>query len=1086
MSDASDHDDPAMPPGFHVMAAALSVLMISFGLVSIRLTRPSATLSRRSFLGLEVCGFRVFALFGGLVMLIGLHLFSFPMMPAVVVYWDACASRVVRTLLLPVLWAAERYLIQGRPLPSLQNLACVSVFVTTAVYQWGVPRPWDNVAAMMAGEVMGCNGGYRFWFQVYVAGFMCAAVVGVLLLFPTDAPSEEHSRHVISFGIYSPGVTRFRRKLLPVLFGGALAAVNVGFTIGAAGNEVNTILLCTFLLFMCVVFSFDWLWRQELTLGSWAPASQLCYHFVGYLQSICVFQDFRWAPDDETGFFSVHQFPGVWAMGFGITFMILLAYVYVFADDSVEWGSGEIFEKEIDSAESLRRQRTLAATVSARRPMRLLAIIIFPICMISVVLGITTPMIKNRVDSPHMVVGQGGTKEATHTTTTTTTPQPIGFPARSSFIMTLPKVYDNKMPASSIVVVQLCFFNSLMLMMHTLNILFRPSFVPETFQNWSKGEVVGGAKTRFLNPMVTMLGVAWINNWDPTGGAVKVGFGAGFWWLVLHALLTVSLGMALELDIEQLDRLSEPLPAEAAYAPVGEKDEMTADEELVGVESQSPSKSKRNVFIILAIIAGTCVALSMYNPFLIIQVRIGGLVTSRKGATIVDLWYSLMDSSQFLGIVSLITVVFGVVVWVPTLLLRLRNQRSRAIRIVERCSRHFVMGPQWMTAILLLYVVLSMHAGDPEAIVQVCYEFPDPPVGPLSILGMGVFLIILMGVGQSLVNKPQPPRPASSSGNVGVPRLPGGNGAWLGLAIVVFFGVFAYLTITGPTHSKHFENLRDVNNALAESLSTINDGLSKKVPESMGDCDALAKHRSESHTTAKEVGKCVGHAPIANKTHQNLHITAKWITGLNSIRIQKIMVMPPKHPPSWSAPDVAEQRWNFIVNGEFTDLHIWLKVDLLTELFGKEIFDNVWLNDNICCSKPINFTIQASAVCTPDRGFHQMHMDIPYLDMVDFTHVDHPGFMEALDRARLKTLRLFEAPLKTAFVQALRKVVKDKSENMRVQTKDDVVNPMVYISDMMESVLVLNTGHRCPDGNAAKEERRGFAGWLKSHPLAIH
>eukprot|EP00928_Gymnodinium_smaydae_P017127 TRINITY_DN16538_c0_g1_i1.p1 TRINITY_DN16538_c0_g1~~TRINITY_DN16538_c0_g1_i1.p1 ORF type:complete len:1111 (-),score=82.45 TRINITY_DN16538_c0_g1_i1:45-3176(-) len=1043
-------------------------------------------------MGCEVCGYRVFALFGGCVMFVGLLLFSLPMLPGAVEYWDACASRVVRTFLLPVLWAAERFLVLGRPLPSLQNLACLAVFITTLVYQWGEPRPWDDVAALMAGEVMGCNGGYRFWFQVYVAGFMTGAAIGVLLLIPTDTPSEEHSRHWIS-GFVSPGITRFRRKILPILYGGAVAATGVGFKISWAANQEQTVVIGVFFLFMSVVFAFDWMWRQELTLGSWAPATQLCYNFIGYLQAICVFQDFRWAPEDSTGFFNTHQFPGVWAMGFGITFMILLAYLYVFADDAVEWGSGDIFDAAITESDSVRRQNSLTATVKARRPMRLLAIILFPFCMLSVVLGITAPMVKNHVEKPHMMLGTivsgrthahvTTTTEPPITSTTTTTTQHVGFPARSSFVMTLPKVYDNHMPASGIVVVQLCFFNSLALMMHTLVILFRPSFVPEHFQRWSRNEVVGGAKTRFLNPMVTMLGVAWINDWNPTNGAVKVGFGPGFWWLVLHALLTVSIGMALELDIEHLDRLSEPQPAELSYEPVAEKDDATTDEELVSVQSRSLKRPKMTPFVILATITGVCVLLSLYNPFLIVQVRIGGLVTSRVGKTLPDLWYSLVESSEFLGIVALITVVIGLVVWVPTLLLYLRWRQSRAIRIAERCCRHFVMGPQWMTAILLLYVVLSMHAGDPGAIVQVCYEFPDPPVGPLSILGMGIFMIVLMGVGQSLV-KPQqpPPQQAAQSDSARVPRLPGGNGTWICIGVAVFVSVFMYLTITGPTHSKHFESLKDANAALADSLHTINDGLYKKVPESIGDCKALEKHRQEKGESL-EGKRCVGHKPVANQTYHNLHVEAKWVSGLNSIQLSKILVLPPKRPPKWSGGDSADQRWNFIVNGEFTHLRIWLKVDLLTELFGKQIFDQVWLNDNICCSKPINFTIQASAVCTPDRGFHQMHMDIPYLDMVEFQKIDHPGFVQAIDQARMSTVRLFEAPLKNAIVQALRKVVKDKSENIRIQTKDDVVNPMVYISDIMESVLVLNTGHRCPDDNARSDAHRG---WMHPLPIALH
>lgn len=71
-------------------------------------------------------------------------------------------------------------------------------------------------------------------------------------------------------------------------------------------------------------------------------------------------------------------------------------------------------------------------------------------------------------------------------------------------------------------------------------------------------------------------------------------------------------------------------------------------------------------------------------------------------------------------------------------------------------------------------------------------------------------------------------------------------------------------------------------------------------------------------------------------------------------------------------------------------------------------------------------------------------MDVPYLDLIEFHHM-HAGFhpMEALDAAKMQVARLFEAPFKQAFVSALRHIVKDKTENMRIQSHGDVINPMV-------------------------------------------
>lgn len=119
--------------------------------------------------------------------------------------------------------------------------------------------------------------------------------------------------------------------------------------------------------------------------------------------------------------------------------------------------------------------------------------------------------------------------------------------------------------------------------------------------------------------------------------------------------------------------------------------------------------------------------------------------------------------------------------------------------------------------------------------------------------------------------------------------------------------------------------------------------------------------------------RCVGHKPIADFTRMDEHVTARWVTGLNSIEITNFLVLPPANPPRWLKPTEEQQRWNFVINGNFKKLMIWLTIEFVAEMLGSKMFNKVWLDENMCCDKQINFTIQASAECTADHGFHRVH-----------------------------------------------------------------------------------------------------------------
>merc|ERR1712107_937520 len=156
------------------------------------------------------------------------------------------------------------------------------------------------------------------------------------------------------------------------------------------------------------------------------------------------------------------------------------------------------------------------------------------------------------------------------------------------------------------------------------------------------------------------------------------------------------------------------------------------------------------------------------------------------------------------------------------------------------------------------------------------------------------------------------------------------------------------------------------------------------------------------------------------------HVAMKWVTGLDSIKIQALKVLPPSDPTADS------RKWRFIINAVFQKLRVWLKVDLVGSVMGREVFDKVWFDDNMCCSNPINFTIRAAASCTDKDGFHQVHVDIPYLDWIYFNDTKNDGTaMEYLDEANMKIVKLFEAPYKASFLAALNSLFDEKQEQLR-------------------------------------------------------
>jgi len=224
----------------------------------------------------------------------------------------------------------------------------------------------------------------------------------------------------------------------------------------------------------------------------------------------------------------------------------------------------------------------------------------------------------------------------------------------------------------------------------------------------------------------------------------------------------------------------------------------------------------------------------------------------------------------------------------------------------------------------------------------------------------------------------------------------------------------------------------------------VNKELSTKVPESIGDCGALRSYRQKAGITGYDHAKCVGNKELANKTTGSVHVEAKWITGLDTIRLTRLRLLPPQNP------DAPSQTWNFDVDGELTDLHVWLKVALESTWISK-----VWFDDNMCCTNPFHFKIRASAECEQGRGFHRIEMDLPKLDPIELKHSVDQG-----DQGYYET----NYGSVSVVQDALRNIFKKTTSQVRVEVGGTIEDPMSFIRDKMQQVVQLNTGQSCPSG----------------------
>jgi hypothetical protein len=364
------------------------------------------------------------------------------------------------------------------------------------------------------------------------------------------------------------------------------------------------------------------------------------------------------------------------------------------------------------------------------------------------------------------------------------------------------------------------------------------------------------------------------------------------------------------------------------------------------------------------------------------------------------------------------------------------------------------MGHHWVMSLLLLYNVFGIHAGA-AGLFEVCAFFPRPPTAPLLILFVMVGVICLHGFGKWLLSPTQKEPPLRGGFKMAKSFLGLPSPVWIGFGGALFITTFMYLSLTGPLIHVRFNGLDDVNDRLSRAVNAINMMLPKKLPESAGDCDALWEHRARIVNTSNALSiprdRCVGSEPLANKSVGGVGFAARWLTGIDTIKVTHILILPPKSV-------IGIQNWRLRLSGQFGDLHVWLKVWLdnkqLSELV-QPLIEPVWIDDNMCCTNPFHFTIELSAVCSPGKGFNSMRLDIPHFDAIDLKHTvnDTQGSYHT-DYGSFEVLQ-----------EALRKMFTMKAAQVQVQTQDGYIdNPMLNLSSAIDKIVVMNAGHHCPTG----------------------
>jgi len=446
--------------------------------------------------------------------------------------------------------------------------------------------------------------------------------------------------------------------------------------------------------------------------------------------------------------------------------------------------------------------------------------------------------------------------------------------------------------------------------------------------------------------------------------------------------------------------------------------------------------------------------LAISSPFLSFEYRLSGITIKQSEPTVFELWQSLGERSRLLSYFAAITMILLMPLWLMLLGLRALaefqrrpgrelNCIGRTVKFLELTARPWVMGHIWAFSLMLIYYIVTARNKAP---IEVCTRFPKRPIGLIAIAVMGGCVKSLHELAKQLV------APLHAAPPKGKLSLPGGTWTWGVGAVIVGTFWLVILFSHGPTLEPEIASLDDVNTVLSKILPVTNRHLHMKIPESAGDCEELWEHRIKNGEAlyakpqSEVMRHCSGHRPLSHikkrSGHTNMEVTAKWATGLNTLEIMDILIMPPTNVTEIT------QQWNMTVTAKFSDLHVWLKVVL---------GDEEWINDYMCCDTPFHFTIQASVQCTLGFGFHPMQLNVLHMDHIEFVHRVEVGRSQGFSASYHVDYGRSEMVEHTIMNLMTGKTGKFLIKNSDGSTTD----PLASASNVLNDIVFLNTGQQC-------------------------
>eukprot|EP00928_Gymnodinium_smaydae_P087701 TRINITY_DN71933_c0_g1_i1.p1 TRINITY_DN71933_c0_g1~~TRINITY_DN71933_c0_g1_i1.p1 ORF type:complete len:1063 (+),score=225.23 TRINITY_DN71933_c0_g1_i1:188-3376(+) len=1045
-----------------LLATTISVPVTTLGLVLLRASQPreqeddGATVKRRVLL-------RAIGAAAGLLHFAGLALAAAPYAIGAESDTEAKACALLRALVCPCCWAAERWLLQDEDLPPLQGVLCFAVWFAGSLAVWVGPQPQDSVSGGLPAQIAGCDGGYRTPFLMYVPMWFTGLLTGLLLLLLEEVgDSSVWPLNVVTRpckmevqGVEAPSSPqRLRRKLLPLVYAAAVSMAYYALAAGVAAGSSRCVVAAALLLALATLCAWDWTWRIGLTLGSWAPASQLCTTLAFLFQDHFLFRDLRWDPVLEIGPLVVWEGFGIPLFCIGCTVLWVIFILFVRADDTQEWGAGDATLADLlrfSSGDAFdyvdtggERGGAVAATATK------LAWLLLPLCAVTFLLGVTLPITRGELHMPQAEwqrksghnstqLGSGGYTETTE----------------RSYVQMIGYLYDHRLPLSALSIVWTSVVTPTMQFGETLIALGRPRCVPMYLQEAFRRDVIFYAPYRFASPIVCMLLTSMYNFAEPEGDYINLELMPGFYFFVAYSVLALLLATALDIadwfkaharvtyDLLKNEQERDDEPILGLDEPMDVGPLRRLQTRFATKAANEYAKGHWRTALAIFVLGAIATYVALTRPFFIFEFRVSGLNMKVVQPTMLELLLILQEKSWTMGAMAAATLVAAGLAWVPLVLLLLLRKQSNAppslcLRAMECIARPWAMSHVWAGAVCFIFCVYKARN---KEIFEVCLSFPSVPIGLVAIVAMGCATF-----GMQLLLCELCPKPSSVTVFPVIPQLPGGLvrwGAGLGSFGLVWFLLFCE---TGPMAPPVVTDLQDVNHRLQIMLPLVNGALGKRLPNSMGDCEALRKHLAQQawlQSAPRPADfSCRGHAPLATKKTNGMETTAVWTTGMDTFTITSVRVLQPTINDG--------QRWSLDIDGKFDQIRLWLRV-----MLGQRM----WINDYMCCDGPFRFTIQASATCREVDGFQKVHLEFSHLDKIKFSHkVDqitkNPGEHRwyQVDYGEARQVQ-----------EALEDFLRGGAGRLVVKTPDGQGEDFLQLlGDLLGEVLYLNTGHRCP------------------------